>query len=325
MKLQNICLFLLLLSMFSLEAMLYKRRGGEYGSYDVVGPAEGEEVEDVGLENKGSVFDAVMKGNLVLVRQFIEENGDINKIFSQSQGWLLLHCAIFYQQLDIVALLVNNGANVNAPYSSNNTITVPLQLAVGNNDYAITKMLLEAGACPLGITYSGNNADILCLLNWFKIIWGEKGTIYEAINKQEREFESVKPAEYTQQKWYEEMNQRGDLGYTRLMRMVLLENTEAVKKLLANGANPLLKMHKGDLFEIINNMLERYQLTDEKKKNYKNILNMCAERVNNRFLSLIIKRCGFKRKLPLDIALIIIKMVTYGMSDCEAPSYFKPL
>jgi len=56
------------------------------------------------------------------------------------RGWTLLHYACFYNDIDIVKLCINNGANVNANSKFN---TTPLILATQHNHYAIVKLLLE--------------------------------------------------------------------------------------------------------------------------------------------------------------------------------------
>jgi ankyrin repeat protein len=81
------------------------------------------------------------EGNLELVKQYLEQGGDIN--YKTSTGASAISRASFYGELDIIEYLINNGANIN---SKDNTGWTPLMSASVNDYSAIVEFLIDKGA-----------------------------------------------------------------------------------------------------------------------------------------------------------------------------------
>lgn len=80
--------------------------------------------------------------NLELIR-IILENGIVDVNDTDSIGWTALHCASGHFSLELVKLLIEAGADVNA---RTNEGDVPLLVAISNHSKRISKFLIEAGA-----------------------------------------------------------------------------------------------------------------------------------------------------------------------------------
>lgn len=87
-----------------------------------------------------SLNEAVLYGNLELVRTLLQQGADVN--LSDEDGGLPLNNAAWYGHLDIVNLLIQNGANVNLADEG----WTPLQMASENGHVDIVRVLLENGA-----------------------------------------------------------------------------------------------------------------------------------------------------------------------------------
>jgi ankyrin repeat protein len=104
-------------------------------------------------------------------------NDDIKKFyFEASLQDSLLHNAVTNGNLDIIKLLINNGADINACCCS---CTAPLHLAILNKDEQITKLLLESGAStdlrydltltPLQLANKFSTPKIAMLVSYYAI------------------------------------------------------------------------------------------------------------------------------------------------------------
>jgi len=118
------------------------------------------------------VYDAVVAGDLALLRQRVAEGGDVNWAPPES-GFGPLHEAVFKNRPDIAGFLVAHGADVNAqglfgdaPLHdvrhigfarllldsgartdvSSNTLGTPLHAAVMHSEPALVRLLIEYGA-----------------------------------------------------------------------------------------------------------------------------------------------------------------------------------
>ena len=104
---------------------------------------------------------AALKGYLELARRLVERGADVNKT-----GWTPLHYAATGGHLEIIQLLLDNYAYIDAESPNGST---PLMMAAHYGTPAAVKLLLEAGADPrlrnqLGLTaidfaYQGGSAD----------------------------------------------------------------------------------------------------------------------------------------------------------------------
>lgn len=83
---------------------------------------------------------AALKGELVLCQRMIRKGADVNK-----PGWAPLHYAATSGHLDVMRLLLEEHAYIDAASPNN---TTPLMMAAHYGTPAAVKLLLEAGADP---------------------------------------------------------------------------------------------------------------------------------------------------------------------------------
>lgn len=84
---------------------------------------------------------AALKGELQLCRLIIQKGGDVNK-----PGWTPLHYAATHGHLEVLNLLLEENAYIDAASPNN---TTPLMMAAHYGTPAAVKLLLEAGADPM--------------------------------------------------------------------------------------------------------------------------------------------------------------------------------
>jgi ankyrin repeat protein len=83
---------------------------------------------------------AALKGELVLCQALIKRGGDVNK-----PGWAPLHYAATSENIDVVRLLLEENAYIDAASPNG---TTPLMMAAHYGSDAAVKLLLDAGADP---------------------------------------------------------------------------------------------------------------------------------------------------------------------------------
>ena len=88
-------------------------------------------------------------------------------IFDENDGsggaWSLLHSAAAYRQYDIMKLLIDNGANVNAIDYEGETPLFLMMNCVDSLDFIGAKILIDGGADPNYCNFKGNTPQRQCI------------------------------------------------------------------------------------------------------------------------------------------------------------------
>lgn len=101
----------------------------------------GIKVEVRNAADESPLMLAALKGELALCQVLIKKGADVNK-----PGWTPLHYAATNGHLDIMNLLLEENAYIDAESPNG---TTPLMMAAQYSDESSVKLLLEAGADPL--------------------------------------------------------------------------------------------------------------------------------------------------------------------------------
>jgi uncharacterized protein len=92
------------------------------------------------------IYEAVTSGTTDVVVQLLKSNAELLNAHSPD-GFTPLGLASYFGRTEIVALLIENGADPNIP-ASNSMRVAPIHSSVSANSYEITKLLLDHGADP---------------------------------------------------------------------------------------------------------------------------------------------------------------------------------
>jgi ankyrin repeat protein len=98
-------------------------------------------VESRNSADESPLMLAALKGELALCQAIIKRGGDVNK-----PGWAPLHYAATSENVDVVRLLLDENAYIDAASPNG---TTPLMMAAHYGTDATVKLLIEAGADPL--------------------------------------------------------------------------------------------------------------------------------------------------------------------------------
>ena len=95
------------------------------------------------------IFSAIATGDLDVIRSFVEQQPQAldHRLPARYNGQTPLHFAITRNRPDILSLLVDLGADLDAPDANRQT---PLEYALLRNDGAVAERLRAAGARPAG-------------------------------------------------------------------------------------------------------------------------------------------------------------------------------
>jgi ankyrin repeat protein len=95
--------------------------------------------------DKGPLIIAVERNDIKKVRKLVEGGYDVNHRSTRDyQNMTPLYMAVKKKNTEIVEILINNKADVNKSASS--FLYPPISAAIENDDYEMTKLLLEHGA-----------------------------------------------------------------------------------------------------------------------------------------------------------------------------------
>lgn len=98
------------------------------------------DVEARNQQDESPLMIAALKGQLDMVRELIAKGADVNK-----PGWTPLHYAATGGHLEIMSLLLDNSAYIDAASPNG---TTPLMMAASYGTPAAVKLLLDEGADP---------------------------------------------------------------------------------------------------------------------------------------------------------------------------------
>ena len=112
-----------------------------------------------------SPIEAIRTGDVNLLSHYFDEKSlSIHAIASSFGNISLLHCACFYNQKEIIHLLVHRGADLNKP--SEGGLTPLHYVCIINGSLDTVKTLISLGADPYTLTPDGRNAfSIACRYN----------------------------------------------------------------------------------------------------------------------------------------------------------------
>jgi ankyrin repeat protein len=108
---------------------------------EVLIQAKGINVNFLNSANESALMYAALKGQLALAKLLISKDADVNKT-----GWTPLHYAATNGHVDVIQLLLDNHAFVDAASPNGST---PLMLAAQYGTAQAVKLLLDEGAEPL--------------------------------------------------------------------------------------------------------------------------------------------------------------------------------
>lgn len=100
------------------------------------------------------IIKAAKSGNVVILKALLATDKTLVDA-RDSDGSTPLHCATWKGHLEVVAALVEAGADVNAVNQNDHWGTTPLHAAAHANQAAIARLLIDHGANPKALDLDG--------------------------------------------------------------------------------------------------------------------------------------------------------------------------
>ena len=95
------------------------------------------------ISNKEKLFQAAEDGDIISIETIIKTNPQLDINIQNEHGWTALMIASYHGNLDVVKVLVENGADVNI---QSNTGLTALMIASHTDHLDVVKLLIEIGA-----------------------------------------------------------------------------------------------------------------------------------------------------------------------------------
>ncbi len=182
---------------------------------------------------------AASKNNYQTFYRLIKLGGDVNGYVKDKEGPSLLHWAAQEGNIDIIRLLVENGA---APDLLNESCLTPLYMSASEGYLDIVNYLISCGANLEGRIEQGFNktTPLMIATSWNRI------NVVDALLKQGANIEA-----------------RDRDGRTSLFYAVLRQHNEVVDLLIRNGARQDIKDYRGYILKDLSNPSVRKKIEDE--------------------------------------------------------------
>lgn len=121
-------------------ALLYALRQESYFAAQALIADPRTNLDQINLQGETPLMMAALKGQTALVEQLIAKGASVSK-----PGWTPLHYAATGPKVEIVAILLTHGADLNAASPNG---TTPLMMAARYGSPEAVKLMLDAGANP---------------------------------------------------------------------------------------------------------------------------------------------------------------------------------
>lgn len=214
------------------------------------------------------------EGNVALVKRSIEQRAELETKNEEGETALIL--ASWYGSPEIVTLLLENGANINAQDKEGYTaIAKAASLGVGRH-YEIVEILIQASANVNLKTKDGKSPFLLAILNGHE----ELGNVIKAAGAKEEIYFMGKAAD-------EELLSASQVGDLQRVKYVFFfkPNVNIADK---NGITPLMNAARNGNKEMVSLFLKSSANVDMQDKSGKTALMYAARRGHKEIIILLL-------------------------------------